>query len=395
MRSSNPEPALLRAITQTFESWLKRLVRRPRRTEQESADVDNTQPQLPTTDGESLTPHVGPPADWLARTRLEGPPAHWLELVEKAKSSASNEGAFEFEGQADGQTSAESAIQDEGTSSEHSRSSAQQVVDPNAARIHPILRAQSDTRAEYTPRPKSVERSSEAPRKEIQAVRRQEVKAEEQPSAKIHQPRRTESKKQGSEITATRRETVPPVVIKAGRTLRRSEVQREQLSPRAQKTHSLQPVPSETSNTRAKTAQPEGIAHVEQVTRQTEHIASWPQLDERSRLERPAQGRDRQSSVSIETRRLPISPGPEPNPSQVASQPRNSRFENLFAAEVPLRKRDAFQVQDSVERLDSAYWPELPDAELSDTETDVIDAARVRQHLEKLDAEQRGLEWNA
>jgi hypothetical protein len=468
MRASNRGLGLLRALMQVLASWLRIRVRQLSRVGQASksanpvenpdrtrAAIGNAQGESASTENEAVTPRAGAPAHWLEHIRSPSPPEHWLELVQKAKSAASDGAVIEVIGRSlpeDAEQSGAEPIsysspdQAEGAAFEPERRSGQKSTALGTTRMPPASRAQTeelaqvraDGRAEgkqsmAEPPPSSIENDSRAGERhtalsqtEIQERRARQVKTEEQPRAKIHQPRRSEPKKQEVEAPESRHELATVVVIRAGRAPRPAQARPPHSTQRQQQIAGEQPSLSatqagqaqhewstfaEASNSVENDASCERTVRGEEAGAQFKQIVSrpkrpktaahvWQQSDQRSRLGHTPPKQHKQLSGPVAEESHPTSRRPQTNEIQLPGEPWQDVTQHnltISKAEVPQPNQAPFiitQVQVDNQLIDSTCWPELPEAELEAMADDRTDVHRGWRHLERLDAEQRGLEWN-
>lgn len=469
MRSGNRALGLLRAATRTLEDWVRLLVRRaPRRNRAVESKGDALKPETSTglsvaadlaeagpgaAYDEPLTPHRGPPADWLERVRSPGPPADWLERIQNAKSPAADAGAQDFSGQAvpEDKESRSSSLtpsaqldQEDGMSSPLATPARQTPSLPGVPQMNTPSRAPDSGRRQSSIRPRSPEAPSGA--KVRQAFARIDPQIQDKPSAseaerdesrrrdlieggppaRISRPRPARQQKTGPPKSEARSDSSQAVVIRAGRVSGRAPEDREHPaqpqvdlgkapsspSARSQEKQPGRDQPSDSRGGAAGSSEGERGIRREQSGRRAEPTVSMSQRqeeptrdeakdDDRSPegwtwQERPAPARPpgpprAKSDTTRLSRVLQETPTRGP-----AGDQEKDRLEVLPPSDVPLSKPEGLtigQAQIGSRMLDSA-WPELPAEESADEADDVTGAMRVWTHLERLNAEQRGVEWS-
>lgn len=471
MRSGNRALGLLRVATHTLEDWLRLLVRRtPRRNRAVENKGDALKPETPTglsatsdlaeagsgvAYDEPLTPHRGPPADWLERVGSPGPPADWLERIQNAKSPAADADAQDFSGQAapeDKERQRSRPIpsaqldQEDGMPPPAATPARQTPSLPGVPQMNTLSRAPDSGRRQSSIRPRSPEapsgakvrqafsgkepqtrdQSPAAAKAERGASREREAEIGGEPPVEISQPRPARRQKTGPPKSKARSDSSPAVVIRAGRVSGRAPEDREHSaqpqvdlgearsspSARTQARHSGQDEPSHSRGGAAGSTEGEsGIRGelsgwraeptVSMSQRQKEPSREEAKDDDRSPegwtwQERPAPARPpgppRAKSDTTRLSRVPqetLTLRPDGNQEK-------DRFEALAPSDAPLSRPKVLtmgQAQSSSRGLDST-WPELPPEEMEDAAEDVTEAMRVWTHLERLNAEQRGVEWS-
>lgn len=470
MRSGNRALGLLRAATHTLEDWLRLLVRRtPRRNRAVENKGDALKPE--TSAGlsvaadlaeagsgaaydEPLTPHRGPPADWLERVGSPGPPEDWLERVENAKSPAADADAQDFSGQAapedkerqrskpipSAQLEKEDGIPPPAATPARQTRSLPGVPQMNTpSRAPDSGRRQSSIRSRREPppeaqvrptspriEPQTQDQSPTADKAERGGSREREAEISGEPPAEIYQPRPARQQKTGSPKSEARSDSSPAVVIRAGRVSGRAPEDREHSaqpqvdlgkarsspSARTQARHSGQDEPSHSRGGAAGSTEGESGIRGELSGWRAEPTVSMLQQQEKPSRdeakdddrspegwtwqERPAPARPpgppRTKSDTTRLSRVPqetLTRGP-------AGDQEKDRLEVLPPSDVSLSNPElsTFEPGESSSRVLDSVWPELPAEESADAADDVTGAMRVWTHLERLNAEQRGVEWS-
>ncbi len=398
MRGNDTGLKLLHAVVRALRNWL-RFATRPLQTSRaieprrESRDKEST-PATAQPDGQPLTPPAEedertlatPPAFWVERARSAGPPAHWLEQVEKAR--AAGEEGVEMEAQA-GPDEAEPLERD-------AASWPERRVQPET-HARPAQPAQDQEPANETVQEHPTPPRAASPQRRIQETKPIEIKLP-RPSRKARP------------VEATRRRgeaTMPP----AGQAANRHELPSDHNSqiegPTAQvgrpKSTERVQVPEQEQDKTSASAKSIGssspVAHpktmaqvVEGERRQAPAENTVEDLGSRkpgrwmatvSETEKPISStasQSRRERLVSGVQREPVWPPLEKGPTRVAGQ----------LGELDQANKPRMQVR----IVDASYWPALPEEESTDMAHDAAPTLREQERRARLDAEQRGIEWN-
>ncbi len=397
MRGNDTGLELLHAVVRALRNWL-RFATRPVQTSRaneprrESRDKEST-PATAQPDGQPLTP----PAFWVERARSAGPPAHWLEQVEKAR--AAGEKGIEIEAQA-GPDEAEPLERD-------AASWPERRVQPET-HARPAQPAQDQEPANETVQELPTPPRAASPQRRIQETKPIEIK--------LPRPSRKERP-----VKATRRRgeaTMPPAGQAANRRELPSDQNRQIEGPTAQvkqpkSTKRVQVAEQDQDKTSA-SAKSRGSSGP------VAHTKTMAQIVEGGRRQAPVENmvEDLGSSkpgrwmATVSETVKPISrhkgQGELEAPfTSTAPQSREEKQQKRFVSGVqrepvwPQSEKGQLGEPDQANKprmqvriVDASYWPALPEEESTDMAHDAAPRLREQERRARLDAEQRGIEWN-